>query len=81
MVSKSVLAKHIRVHTGEKPFQCRYCEKTFSQTSSRNVHERTYHANSLPVLSNDNNDTHAMPHGEMMLDYSYNSQNASSIKE
>merc|ERR1739848_794854 len=37
------IQEHIRVHTGEKPFQCLYCNQKFTQGSSRSRHMRTIH--------------------------------------
>lgn len=34
--------RHTMVHTGEKPYQCPYCQSTFSQKENLKVHIRKH---------------------------------------
>ena len=56
---KDELTRHLRKHSGDKPYKCENCEKTFSRSDHLQLHSKRHnqvnnHANvsnlSLPIL-------------------------------
>lgn len=45
--NKSNFKVHERKHTGEKPFKCKFCDKSFSSSGNRKEHHRRHTENKV----------------------------------
>ncbi|KAL7287998.1 hypothetical protein TKK_0018050 [Trichogramma kaykai] len=47
--TKYKLQRHRRYHTGEKPYHCNYCNRSFSQSCNLKLHQQKYHQILCPI--------------------------------
>ena len=46
----SNLRAHVMIHTGEKPWKCKYCDERFTQSGDRGLHMRRVHCDILGTV-------------------------------
>ncbi|XP_064645315.1 zinc finger protein 208-like isoform X2 [Lineus longissimus] len=48
--SRSKMERHMRVHTGERPYECCYCQKRFTRTENLKMHVMRLHDVAEPLI-------------------------------
>ena len=48
---KRNLSQHTLVHSGERPYKCKYCDKSFNDTSSLGRHHKLHESNYVKSFS------------------------------